>query len=84
MTIRFWKGMSLGDFLCQPIPEEWDEFPGEWNEPPLAPPQDFIGPRCFPPKWLRCEICNRWVLIPDKYRRAKRATCFACANALHH
>ena len=45
-----------------------------------APPQDFIGPRVFAHKFLPCKECGVDVLIPDKYRRAKVATCLECAN----
>ena len=46
-----------------------------------APPQEFIGPRCFPIKYLPCSECGEPVRIPDKFRRAKTAVCFDCADA---
>ena len=64
-------GMTLGEFLCQEVTdEEWDTL---FDPPPLAPPQDFIGPRVYPPKWLRCEVCDEWIQVSDKYRRATTA-----------
>ena len=41
--------------------------------PPVAPPQDFIGPRVYPPTFLRCDCCGDWIQVADKYRRAKAA-----------
>ena len=71
MSVKIWPGMSLGDFLNQEVSdEEWDT---EWDPPPKAPPQNFIGPRAFPPKWLRCDVCDEWIQVSDKYRRAKWA-----------
>ena len=46
--------------------------------PPLAPPQNFIGPRVYPPKFLRCSVCGDWIQVADKYRRAKRAVHGSC------
>ena len=44
-----------------------------------APPQDFIGPRLHPIKYLPCRCCGTEVRIPEKYRRAKTAVCSDCA-----
>ena len=77
MSIRIWKGMSLGDFLCQEVTdEEWDLM----DPPPVAEPEDFIGPRVYPPKYLRCMECGDWVRISDKYRQAQSACCLSCAD----
>ena len=77
-SVRITPGMSFGDFLNQSVSqEEWDT---EWDPPPKAPPQTFIGPACFAPKWLRCEGCGDWVQIPSKYRRAKKAWCSCCRD----
>ena len=70
MTLNIHPGMSFGDFLNQEVTdEEWDLI----DPPPVAPPQNFIGPRAFPPKFLRCDCCDQWIQISDKYRRAKTA-----------
>ena len=75
--IQFHKDMTLGEFLSQECTqEEWDTL---FDPPPLAPRQNFIGPRAYPPKWLRCTHCDEWVQICDKYRRATKATCQRCA-----
>ena len=93
--IEYRPGMSLGEFLMQECTdEEWDEMnpgippdapeptppPIRTDTPPLAPPQQFIGPRAYPPKWLRCEGCQEWVQISDKYGRAKKAHCGRCGK----
>ena len=78
MSIEIRPGMSLGEFLSQEVSdEEWD---AEWDPAPKAPPQDFIGPRVFPPKFLRCSVCDEWIQVSDKYRRAKTATHAECRN----
>ena len=77
MPLHIHPGMSLHAFLSQEVSdEEWDEI----DPPPVAPAQSFIGPRAYPPKFLRCQQCQEWVQIPDKFRQAKRATCLHCAN----
>ena len=69
--------MSLGEFLSQEVTDnEWDEI----DPPPVAPKQSFIGPRAYPPKFLRCQRCQEWVQVCDKYRRATKATCMSCAD----
>ena len=50
------------------------------DEPPKAPPQSFIGPRVYPPKFLRCSVCGDWIQVADKYRRAKTAVHGSCRN----
>ena len=68
----------MREFLSQECTdEEWDTL---FDPPPVAPPQDFIGPRTHPPKYLRCQHCEEWVLIPDKFRPATKATCTTCAH----
>ena len=46
--------------------------------PPVAPPQDFIGPRVYPPKFLRCDSCGDWIHVADKYPRASTARHDCC------
>ena len=48
------------------------------NDYEPAPKQSFIGPRCFPIKYLPCRVCGGPVRIPDKYRRAKTAVHGSC------
>ena len=77
-VIRIIEGQNLGQLLNQVVSdEEWDTL---WDPPPVAEPQDFIGPRAYPPKYLRCKECGDWVRIPDEYRQARKATCLWCAN----
>ena len=48
------------------------------TDPPKAPPQNFIGPRVYPAKFLRCEFCGEWVQVADKYRQAKKTRHLHC------
>ena len=74
--LRIWPGMSFGYFLNQEVTDE--EWVALFDPPPVAEPQNFIGPRVYPPKYLRCQGCDEWVKVPDKYRRAKKAWCGCC------
>ena len=43
-----------------------------------APPQNFIGPRFYPIKYLPCRVCGGSVRVADKYRHAKTAVHGEC------
>ena len=57
------------------LTENWEIPREELTDAELAPPQNFIGPRFYPPKYLYCCVCGAHVKIADKYRRARRANC---------
>ena len=57
------------------LTENWEIPREELTDAELAPPQNFIGPRVYPPKYLYCHVCRAHVKVADKYRRARRANC---------
>lgn len=67
--IKIWPGMSLGDFLCQDVPNDWPDEEHYWQ--PLLWQRVGSCPKCGNPclkvrgaKWAKKTACSK---CPDGY-----------------